>query len=135
MKKLFLFVVAIAFAFVQVFVFAQYGGGGWSYSPSTAWVSNLALNRDNCPNWDYSASFYDGTCGFLASNPSANDVNDLLETGPEDEDGGRVLNVPAWSNNWNNWGSNWWTNNSNQSSTASDSTVIPGSLPDTGVDY
>ena len=62
-------------------------------------------------------------------NVAADDVNDLLAAGPEEE--GRVLNVPAPSNNGNTNGNN----NVNEQSNQNENAIIPGALPQTGVDY
>lgn len=33
----------------------------WSIEKNTAWKS-ITLNKDNCPEWDFSPSYYDDTC-------------------------------------------------------------------------
>jgi len=42
----------VAANFLTLNVLASYGGGG----------SSSSINRDNCPDGDYSGSYYDGTC-------------------------------------------------------------------------
>ncbi|MFA7285132.1 MAG: hypothetical protein WC004_04925, partial [Candidatus Absconditabacterales bacterium] len=60
--------------------FAQYGGGGGGGGGSFGGSPGVfALNRDVCPNGDFSPSFYDGNCG----NGILAQQTDLLVTGPD----------------------------------------------------
>jgi len=52
-----------------------WGGGGW-------WSSRV---KDNCPNWDFSNSYYDGKCGEKVSTWSIEDWDDWEDWDDLDE--------------------------------------------------
>ena len=52
-----------------------WGGGGWWWT----------LRKDDCPDWDYSDSYYDGTCGWSHDSDETMDICKVNESHFPDE--------------------------------------------------